>query len=105
MAVVERKFSQTAMELLKANLGFFGSQIPPDLDVHLEHLLEYAHGDFAEKNIHLVVGTLKDDMDQAIHAAWMYRNGVTGAGKNEMLKSIIRNRQVGQALAEEEADG
>ena len=104
MAVVERKFSQTAMELLKSNLVFFGSKVPPDLDVYLESLLDYAHDDFERMGIRLIKGTIKDDMDQAVHAAWMYRNGVTGANKNEMLKAIIRNRQVGQALADEGAD-
>ena len=50
----------------------------------------------------LTPGKLKDDMDQMIYAAWMYRNGVTGSGKSEMLKSIIRNRQVNNALKEPE---
>lgn len=95
------KFSETAVTLLRANLGFYSTSIPVDLEIHLESLLQYAFDDFAEKNIHLKPGTLKDDMDQMTHAAWMYRNGVNGNGKHEMLKSIIRNRQVSNALADE----
>ena len=41
-------------------------------------------------------------MDQMTFAAWMYRNGVNGEGKTQMLRSIIRNRQVRNALADEE---
>lgn len=95
------KFSQTAMTLLRANLGFFGTDIPSELEDSLTSLLEYAFDEFARMGIQLVPGTLRDDMDQMIHAAWMYRNGVTGAGKTEMLRSIIRNRQVHQAITEE----
>lgn len=101
MAEVKCKFSPAAMMLLRANLGFFDSEIPLDLESYLESLLNYAHDDFGKMNAPLQVGVLKDDMDQMIYAAWMYRNGVTGGGKNEMLKSIIRNRQVNAALKED----
>lgn len=100
MAEAEIKYSPAAATLLRANLGYFDSHIPPELEIYLYQLLEYAYDDFAEKNIFLKIGVLKDDMDQMILAAWMYRNGVTGAGKHEMLKSIIRNRQVNNALKE-----
>lgn len=95
------KFSQTAMTLFRANLGFYGTDIPPDLEDSMASLLEYAYDEFARMGISLTPGTLSDDMDQMIHAAWMYRNGVTGAGKTEMLRSIIRNRQVHRAVTEE----
>lgn len=94
------KFSSAAMALLKANLGYFDTEIPTELELYLESLLNYAADDFAEMKIFLIPGELKDDMDQMIYAAWMYRNGVTGNGKNEMLKSIIRNRQVANALTD-----
>ena len=100
MAESEKKYSPAAASLLRANLGFFDSEIPYELEEYLNGLLCYAFDDFAEKNIHLIPGVLKDDMDQMVFAAWMYRNGVTGSGKTEMLKSIIRNRQVGSALKE-----
>ena len=103
MADTVKHFSETAKILLRSNLGFFSTEIPADLEAHLESLLNYAFSDFAEMNIHLIPGQLKDDMDQMIHAAWMYRNGVNGSGKHEMLKSIIRNRQVSNALTDEEA--
>lgn len=95
--------SDAAEALLRANLGFFSSSIHPDLEAHLLSLLDKAFADFGEMDIHLQPGILSDDFDQATYAAWMYRNGPTGAGKTEMLKSIIRNRQVNQALKDGEA--
>lgn len=95
------KYSQTAMVLFRANLGFYGTDIPAELETHMASLLEYAYDEFGRMGIVLAPGQLHDDMDQMTHAAWMYRNGVTGAGKTEMLRSIIRNRQVHQALTEE----
>ena len=101
MADENKKFSQAAVALLKANLGYFGTDIPTELLQYLQQLLEYAYEEFSQMGIHLQPGTLKDDMDQVTHAAWMYRSGVTGSGKTEMLKTIIRNRQVQNATAEE----
>lgn len=96
--------SATATALLRANLGFFSAEIPPDLETYLLYLLDKAFADFSEMDIHLQIGTLSDDFDQATFAAWMYRNGPTGSGKTEQLKSIIRNRQVNQALKAPEDD-
>ena len=103
MADATHHFSQTAMVLLRSNLGYFGTPIPPELEDHLAFLLDYAYEDFIPMGIALQPGSLKDDMDQMTHAAWMYRKGVNGEGKTEMLKSIIRNRQVHKALSDEEA--
>ena len=91
MADTTSNFSQTAMTLLKANLGFYSTEIPPDLEDYLASLLRYAYDDFKAMKIFLAPGVLKDDMDQMTYAAWMYRKGVNGEGKTEMLKSIIRN--------------
>ena len=102
MADSTKNYSEAALALLKANLGYFGTAIPEDLLSYLRELLNYAFDDFAELNIHLQPGTLKDDMDQMVHAAWMYRKGVNGEGKTEMLKSIIRNRQVNNVISADE---
>ena len=101
MADNEKKHSPAAAALLFANLGFFDSEIPHELENYLYSLLDYAYDDFARMGIALQIGQIRDDMDQMVHAAWMYRNGVTGNGKTEMLKSIIRNRQVAAALKED----
>lgn len=100
VAETKTKYSEAAVALLKANLGYFGTQIPADLKAYLIQLLEYAHDDFTRMGIALNPGTLSDDMDQVTHAAWMYRKGVNGEGKTEMLKAIIRNRQVSKAISE-----
>lgn len=96
----ECKFSSTAMSLLMANLGYFQTEIPDDLEAYLESLLNYAYDELLEMKIQLKPGNLSDDMDQMVFAAWMYRKGVNGDNKTEMLKSIIRNRQVRNALAD-----
>lgn len=98
MADTQKKYSDTAIALLKADLGFFGTQIPDDLETYLLSLLEKAFADFARMEIHLDPEKLDDAFDQAAYAAWLYRNRATGADKTEMLKSIKRNRQVNQAL-------
>lgn len=103
MADVTTKFSPAGKTLLLSNLGFFNTEIPSELDAYLESLLNYSFDKFAQKNIHLTPGVLEDDMDQMVFAAWMYRNGINGSGKTEMLKSIIRNRQVSNALKEDTA--
>lgn len=102
MADISVKHSDAAMALLTSNLGFFQTVIPPDLYLYLESLLDYAYDSFLEMKVYLTPGVLKDDMDQMVFAAWMYRKGVNGEGKTEMLKSIIRNRQVRSALTGEE---
>lgn len=102
MADFETKHSLVAMDLLTANLGYYSTEIPPDLKRYLESLLDYAFDEFREMKIELSPGTMQDDMDQMVFAAWMYRKGVNGEGKTQMLRSIIRNRQVRNALADGE---
>lgn len=102
MAQTTETHSGTAMALLRANIGFFGTEIPADLNTYLTSLLDKSFADFGQMDIHLKPGTLSDDFDQATYAAWLYRNGTAGAGKTEQLKSIIRNRQVSQALHDPE---
>ena len=102
MADFELKHSPVAMDLLKSNLGYFNTEIPDDLKSYLESLLDYAFDEFREMKIRLTPGVLQDDMDQMTFAAWMYRKGVNGEGKTQMLRSIIRNRHVRNALANTE---
>ena len=105
MADTNKNYSDAAVALLKADLGFFGSKLPDDLDQYLLNLLEKAFADFRDiMDIHLQPGTLSDDFDQSTYAAWLYRNRTAGADKTTMLRSIVRNRQVSQALnAEDES--
>lgn len=99
------KHSNAAMALLKANLGFFGSELDPSVESYLQDLLTYAYEDLADKGIVLTPGEIKDDMQQVMHAAWMYRKGAKGEDKTPMLKSAIRNRQVSDALADTDEEG
>ena len=58
------KYSAGAMALLKANLGFYGTDAPAELVSYWGSLLEYSHDAFADMGIPLQPGTLADDMDR-----------------------------------------
>lgn len=93
-------YSDTALALLKANLGFFSTAIPEDVSAYLKHLLEYAYLRLDETaNIHLVPGNLYDDQLQVIYAAWLYRKGGEGSAPPPMVRQAIRDYQVSTALA------
>ena len=100
MAEVQRKYSDAAYLLLKADLGLMGD-IPPEIDGRLIHLLEYSAVRLAQTaGINLSPGDLYDDQLQVMYAAWMYRKGVDGGEKPPMLKEAIRDYQVGKATGE-----
>lgn len=93
-------YSDAALLMLKANLGYYGSDIPPDLEIYLAHLLGYAKRRLAKTaQIHLTPGDLYDDQLQVMYAAWMYRKGGDGAEKPPMLKEAIREYQLSKATA------
>ena len=94
-------YSDTAVALLKANLGYYGT-IPNEVEAYLTSLLEYANTRLAATaQIHLTPGNLYDDQLQVMYAAWLYRKGGEGAEKPPMLKDAIRDYQIGKALAED----
>lgn len=100
MAESSHTYSSTAMSLLKANLGYFGT-IPLEVENYLSYLLDYVHKRLAQTAaIHLTPGDLYDDQLQVMYAAWLYRKGGEGAEKPPMLKEAIRDYQVGKAMTE-----
>lgn len=100
MADVIIPYSDTALALLKANLGYYGSDIPQEVETYLTQLLSYAYRRLAETaQIYLTPGDLYDDQLQVMYAAWMYRKGGDGAEKPPMLKEAIRDYQTGKAMA------
>ena len=103
MAENTNKYSEPALALLKANLGFFSTEVPPDLDAYLKHLLNYAHDRLDQTaGICLTPGNLYDDLLQVMYTAWIYRKGGDGAEKPPMLQKAIRDYQVGKAMADAE---
>lgn len=102
MADTPVNYSETAVVLLRANLGYYGTTIPEDLLEYLKSLLAEAFRQLARAGIYLVPGLLYDDQLQVMYAAWLYRNGALGAAKPPMLAQEIRDRQVELALADEE---
>ena len=92
---VAATYSATALALLKADLGYYDATIPPAVEAELVDNLNFAYQALLnECDIVLNPGNIYDDRLQAMYAAWLYRNKATGAGKNDMLKDAIRNRQV-----------
>lgn len=100
MAESSQKYTDAAVQLLKANLGYYGN-IPDEVEDYLRSLLEYSHLRLAQTaDIHLNPGNLYDDQLQVMYAAYLYRKGGEGAEKPPMLKETIRDYQVGKVMAE-----
>ena len=91
---------ENALTFLKADLGYFGSTIPHDVESYLQGLI-VAAGDRIRQyhKIPLNPGSAIDDQFIAAYAAWMYRDK-KGEGMPESLKQEIRNRQVHKATSE-----
>lgn len=99
------QYSDTALSLLKANLGYYGTDIPTDVTEYLQHLLEYAYLRLAETaHICLTPGNLYDDQLQVMYAAWLYRKGGEGSEQPPMVRQAIRDYQVSNALASGEGE-
>lgn len=95
-----KHYSDAALASLKANLGFYGTEIPADVAEYLRHLLEYAYLRLAETaGICLNPGNLYDDQLQVMYAAWMYRKRGEGSELPPMVRQAIRDYQVSKALA------
>lgn len=93
-------YSDAAVALLKANLGYFGD-IPEEVENHLRSLLDYSYVRLGRTaGIFLNPGDLYDDQLQVMYAAWLYRKGGEGAEKPPMLKEAIRDYQISAALTE-----
>lgn len=103
--MAESNYSDAAVVLLRANLGYYGSTIPEDLLSYLKSLLSTAFRQLARSGINLVPGHLYDDQLQVMYAAWLYRKASEGAAKPPMLIQEIRNRQVENALTAAEEEG
>lgn len=100
--MAEVHYSAAALSLLKADLGHYNSDLPPDLETHLQDLLEVSFHSLARAGITLNVDDINDAQLQAMYAAWFYRKSREGAAKPPMLQQEIRDRQVANALAANE---
>lgn len=100
--MAEPNYSAAALALLKADLGYYNSELPPDVVTHLTDLLQVSHRRLARAGINLNVGDINDDQLQAMYAAWLYRKRRDGSEKTLMLKQEIRDRQVSNALSADE---
>ena len=92
--------NQTALALLKADLGYFDSAIPAALETYLSSVLDSAAAKISRAKIDLDPGNVDDDLFLSMYAAWMYRKRTEGLAMPQMLRAEIRNRQVDDALAE-----
>lgn len=92
--------NQTALALLKADLGYYDAAIPAELETYLSSILASAEKRLLRAGVVLVAGDVDDDLFLSMYAAWMYRKRIDGSPKPQMLQDEIRNRQVDDALAE-----
>lgn len=87
----------SALALLKANLGYTAGTTPAEVTLLLENDLAAARQDLQR------IGIGIDDTDAAdlnllvMYAAWLYRKRVTGEGRPPMLQIIINDRKVAKA--------
>lgn len=100
--MAEKNYSDTALALLKADLGYYDSEIPTPVEMDLANLLEVAYIRLGRAGVKLNVGDLNDDQLQAMYAAWLYRKRRGGSEKSPMLKQEILDRQVDNALTDDE---
>lgn len=99
MAELSTNYSEAALGLLKANLGYYG-EIPVEVEGYLCSLLDYAAVRLRNTaGIKLTPGDLYDDQLQVMYAAWLYRKGGEGSEKPPMLKEAIRDYQVSKATS------
>lgn len=96
--------NQTALALLKADLGYYDAAIPAELETYLSSILASAEKRILRAGVVLVPGNVDDDLFLSMYAAWMYRKRIDGSPKPEMLQDEIRNRQVDEALADAELE-
>lgn len=96
--------NQTALALLKADLGYYDAAIPADLEEYLRGLLASAESRIVRAGISLTAGDVDDDLFLSMYAAWLYRKRIDGSRKPQMLQDEIRNRQVSDALADDESE-
>lgn len=92
--------NQTALALLKADLGYYDAAIPAELETYLSSILASAEKRILRAGVILVAGDVDYDLFLSMYAAWMYRKRIDGSPKPQMLQDEIRNRQVDDALAE-----
>ena len=96
--------NQTALALMKVDLGYFDAPIPAGLENYLVSTLASAEKRLLRAGVVLVPGNVDDDLFLSMYAAWMYRKRIDGSPMPEMLQDEIRNRQVDEALADAELE-
>lgn len=92
-------YPEIALAMLKANLGYYDSSIPLELEKALQHKLIFSRQQLLEHGITIDDSSINDCFLLAMYAEWVHRKGPEGAGKSEMLKFVIQQRQLSQALA------
>lgn len=89
-----------AFGILKANVGLLNP--PREVEDFMINCLHAADAELRRANVRINAENADDLHLLAMYAAWLYRNRVTGAAKPEMLRSAMRNRQVGSATEVDE---
>ena len=92
------QFRAEALALLKANVG--NLRPPLEIEQLMLNCIDTAGAALLDAKISLDENCPNDLHLLVMYAAWLYRNRRSGAGKPEMLRSAMRNRQVTEATGE-----
>ena len=98
MPMYSETFRSEALALLKANVG--NLRPPLEIEQLMLNCIDTAGAALLDAKISLDENCPDDLHLLAMYAAWLYRNRSSGAGKPEMLRSTMRNRQVSEATGE-----
>ena len=93
--------TNTALTLLRAELGCISRTLPTDMAALLQQKLDSAESTLADKGI-IIDESLPKDMDLLVsYAAWLYRKRESGDELPRMLRYAINNRQTRKAVGAE----
>lgn len=90
-----------ALALLKTNVG--NLRPPKEIEELMLNDVDTACAALSDAKISLDASRPDDLNLLAMYATWLYNNRISGAGKPEMLRSTMRNRQVNKAVSEGDA--
>ena len=98
---ISQTLQDAAITLVKVNVG--NLKPPAEVEQFMKSCVLTAAADLEADKITLDADKPDDIHLLAMYAAWLYRNRSSGAGKPEMLRSAMRNRQVGNVTREADA--
>ena len=95
----------TAYNLMVADLGYTGTDIPDETKALMQAKLSAAVDQLAAKGLTLDLTTATDNELLSAYAAWMYRQRASESPMPTYLRYALNNRIVSMAAAPQEDAG